>query len=276
MPSKGALHLKIIGEKINGTRKRVQQAIQERDAKFIQDLARSQAEAGADWLDANAGTAPQREPDDLVWLVENIQAVTDKPICLDSANPKALEIAIKVVKQTPMINSISAEPHRLEGVLPLVAQYKTPAVALAMDEKGIPKTKDERLIVIRRLLGETRKLGVADNQLYFDPLAMTIATGIDNGTIFFDSIRAIRAEFPEVHLTCGLSNISFGMPARVYINRVFLALSMEAGLDCAICDPMDHEIRTTMLATELLLGQDKHCLKYTRAFRAGAFNKPVK
>jgi 5-methyltetrahydrofolate corrinoid/iron sulfur protein methyltransferase len=266
--------LKIIGEKINGTRKRVQQAIVERDAAFIQDLARKQAEAGADWLDANAGTAPQREPDDLIWLVENIQAVTDKPICLDSANPAALEIAIKAVKQTPMINSISAEPHRLTGVLPLVAEHKTPAIALAMDEKGIPKTKEDRMNVIRRLLGETRKLGVADNQLFFDPLAMTIATGQDNGLTFFDTIRSIRSEFPEVHITCGLSNISFGMPARAYINRVFLTLSMQAGLDSAICDPMDHDIRTTILSTELLLNLDKHCLKYTRAFRAGAFNKP--
>jgi cobalamin-dependent methionine synthase I len=266
--------LKIIGEKINGTRKRVQQAIVERDAKFIQDLAINQAQAGADWLDANAGTAPQREPDDLIWLVETIQAVTDKPICLDSANPAALEIAIKVVKQTPMINSISAEPHRLTGVLPLVAQYKTPAIALAMDEQGIPKTKEDRIAVIRRLLGETRKLGIADNQLYFDPLAMTIATSTDNGLTFFDTIRAIRSEFPEVHITCGLSNISFGMPARAYINRVFLTLSMQAGLDSAICDPMDHDIKTAMLATDLLLNQDKHCLKYTRAFRAGAFNKP--
>jgi cobalamin-dependent methionine synthase I len=266
--------LKIIGEKINGTRKRVQQAIVERDAKFIQDLARSQSEAGADWLDANAGTAPQREPDDLIWLVENIQAATDKPICLDSANPKALEVAIKAVKHTPMINSISAEPHRLTGVLPLVAQYKTPAIALAMDEKGIPKTKEERLNVIRRLLGETRKLGIADNQLFFDPLAMTIATGQENGLVFFDTIRSIKSEFPEVHITCGLSNISFGMPARAYINRIFLSLSMQAGLDSAICDPNDHEIRTTMLATELLLNQDKHCLKYTRAFRAGIFNRP--
>jgi 5-methyltetrahydrofolate--homocysteine methyltransferase len=267
--------LKIIGEKINGTRKRVQQAIMERDAKFIQDLAVSQANAGADWLDANAGTAPQREADDLIWLVETIQAATDKPICLDSANPAALEIAIKVVKQTPMINSISAEPHRLTGVLPLVAQYKTPAVALAMDEKGIPKTKEDRLRVIRKLLVETRKLGIPDNTLYFDPLAMTIATGQDNGLTFFDTIRAIRQEFPEVHMTCGLSNISFGMPARAYINRVFLTLSMAAGLDCAICDPNDHEIRTTMLATELLLNQDKHCLKFTKAFRAGAFNRPA-
>ncbi len=267
--------MKIIGEKINGTRKRVKQAIEERDAKFIQDLARSQAEAGADWLDANAGTAPQREPDDLIWLVENIQAVTDKPICLDSANPTALEIAIKAVKQTPMINSISAEPHRLKGVLPLVAQYKTPAIALAMDENGIPKTKEDRINVIRRLLGETRKLGIADNQLYFDPLAMTIATGQDNGLTFFDTIRSIRSEFPEVHITCGLSNISFGMPARAHINRVFLTLAMQAGLDSAITDPLDYEIRTAILATELLLGLDKHCLKYTRAYRAGALNKPV-
>jgi cobalamin-dependent methionine synthase I len=267
--------LKIIGEKINGTRKRVAQAIQERDAAFIQDLARKQAESGADWLDANAGTHPSREADDLIWLIENIQAATDKPICLDSANPKALDAAIKAVKQTPMINSISAEPHRLQGVLPIVAANKTPAIALAMDEKGIPKTKEDRMHVIRRLLDETRKLGVADNQLYFDPLAMTISTGIDNGLTFFDTIRAIRSEFPEVHITCGLSNISFGMPARAYINRVFLTLSMQAGLDSAICDPMDHEIKTTILATELLLGQDKHCLKYTRAYRAGAFNKPV-
>jgi cobalamin-dependent methionine synthase I len=267
--------LRIIGEKINGTRKRVAQAIQERDAAFIQDLARKQAEAGADWLDANAGTHPSREPEDLVWLVENIQAATDKPICLDSANPNALEIAIKAVKQTPMINSISAEPHRLKGVLPIVAAHKTPAIALALDENGIPKTKEDRLSVIRRLLAETRKLGVADNQLYFDPLAMTIATGQENGLVFFDTIRAIRSEFPEVHITCGLSNISFGMPARPYINRVFLTLSMHAGLDSAICDPMDHDIKTTILASELLLNQDKHCLRYTRAFRAGAFTKPV-
>jgi 5-methyltetrahydrofolate--homocysteine methyltransferase len=104
---------------------------------------------------------------------------------------------------------------------------------------------------------------------------MTIATGNENGLIFFDTIREIRKQFPEVHMTCGLSNISFGMPARSFINRVFLAFSMEAGLDCAICDPNNQDIKTTMLAAELLLGQDKHCLKFTRAFRAGVFNKPV-
>jgi len=267
--------LKIIGEKINGTRKRVAQAIQERDAAFIQDLARKQTEAGADWLDANAGTHPDREADDLIWLIENIQAAVETPICLDSANPKALEVAVKAVNKTPMINSISLEPARLKGVLPIVAANKCPAVALAMDEKGIPKTKDERMAIIRRLLVETRGQGIPDDNLYFDPLAMTMSTGSENGLIFFNTIRAIRSEFPGVHITCGLSNISFGLPARSFINRVFLILSMEAGLDSAILDPMDQDIKTALLATELLLGRDRHCLKYTRAYRAGVFNKPV-
>lgn len=263
----------IIGEKINGTRKRVAQAIQERDAAFIQDLAKKQTEAGAHWLDTNAGTHPSREADDLIWLIENIQAVVDTPICLDSANPAALEMAIKAVKKTPMINSISAEPNRLNGILPIVAANKCPTIALAMDEKGIPKTKDERMIIIRRIIAETRKMGIPDSNLFIDPLAMTMSTSSESGLIFFDTIRAIRSEFPEAHITCGLSNISFGLPARSYINRVFLSLAMAAGLDSAILDPMDPEIKTTLLATELLLGRDRYCLNYTRAYRAGVFNK---
>jgi len=266
--------LKIIGEKINGTRKRVKQAIEERDAAFIQNLAKEQTSAGADWLDANAGTAPQREPEDLIWLVENIQAAVDTPICLDSANPLALEAAIKAVNKTPMINSISLEPNRL-GVLPIVAANKCPAIALAMDEKGIPKTKEERISIIGRMLEKTRTMGIPDGNLYFDPLAMTIGTGDNNGLIFFDSIREIRQKFPDVHMTCGLSNISFNLPDRAFINRVFLTLSMEAGLDCAICDPNNQDIQISILATELLLGKDRRCLNWIRKYRNRNEKKPV-
>ena len=127
--------MKIIGEKINGTRKRVAKAIAERDADFIKHLALAQAEAGSTWLDVNAGTLPDREPEDLVWLIETIQPVVDIPLCLDSANPKALKIAIQAVDRTPMINSISGEPDRLAGILPLVAEHGCPVIALAMDEK---------------------------------------------------------------------------------------------------------------------------------------------
>src|SRR5512141_3237587 len=127
--------MQIIGEKINGTRKRVAQAIAERDAGLIRDLACQQAEAGSTWLDVNAGTHPKQEPDDLVWLIENVQAVVDTPLCLDSANPQALAVAIKAVNKTPMINSISGESQRLEGILPLVAEHGCRVIALAMDDK---------------------------------------------------------------------------------------------------------------------------------------------
>ena len=265
--------MEIIGEKINGTRKRVAQAIADRDADFVQDLARKQAEAGSTWLDVNAGTHPKQEPDDLVWLIETVQAVVDTPLCLDSANPAALAVAIKAVNQTPMINSISGEPERLAGILPLVAEHGCRVIALAMDAKKIPETAEARVDVIHKVLEATRGAGVPDEHIYVDPLAMTISTNIQSGQIFFDTMRAVHAAYPEVHFTAGLSNISFGLPARSYINRAFLTLALHAGLDCAILDPLDQELKAALLAAELVLGRDRHCLNYTRAYRAGVFNK---
>ncbi len=263
--------MKIIGEKINGTRKRVATAITERDTDFIKDLAQKQVEAGAAWLDVNAGTHPNHEADDLTWLIDTIQAVVDIPLCLDSANPAALAVAIKAVNQTPMINSISGEPERLDGILPLVAEHGCQVIALAMEAKKIPETVEGRVAVIETVIQKTRSSGVPDAFIYVDPLAMTIGTNIQSGLIACDTIRAIHQAYPEVHFTVGLSNISFGLPARSYINRAFLTVAMTAGLDSAILDPLDRELRATILATELVLGQDRHCLNYTRAYRAGVF-----
>jgi 5-methyltetrahydrofolate--homocysteine methyltransferase len=261
--------VKIIGEKINGTRKLVGQAIARRDADYIQILARKQAEAGSHWLDVNAGTPPDREPDDLVWLVHTVQTAVDTRLCLDSANPDALRIALQAVRKTPMINSISGEPDRLTGVLPIVAEFGCEVIALAMDDQGIPASVDTRLAVVRRLLQATRAAGVPDDKVYVDPLVMTIATDVQCGNVALGTMRAVRAEFPQVHLSTGLSNVSFGLPVRSLINRTFLTLALAAGMDTAICDPLDREFKAALLATELLLGRDKHCLGYTRAFRAG-------
>lgn len=266
--------IKLIGEKINGTRKRVAQAIAERDVAFIQDVARKQAAAGATWLDVNAGTHPDREPEDLVWLIDTIQAVVDIPLCLDSANPQALAVAIKAVHQTPMINSISGEPQRLEGILPFVAEHGCPVIALAMDAQKIPETSATRVAVVHTILAATRAAGIPDERIYVDPLAMTISTNTQSGMIFFDTLRTVHEIYPEVHFTAGLSNISFGLPARSYINRAFLTLALAAGLDSAILDPLDQELKAALLAAELLLGRDPHCLHYTRAYRAGVFHKP--
>ena len=266
--------MKIIGEKINGTRQRVAQAIEERNTGFVRDLATKQAEAGAAWLDVNAGTHRSREPDDLIWLVETIQPVVEIPLCLDSANPQALVAAIQVVERTPMINSISGEPQRLGDILPLVAEHGCSVIALAMDDKGIPETCELRMEVIRKVMEAARAHGVPDGNVYIDPLAMTLATNTDSALITLDTMHAIRQEFPDTHLTMGLSNISFGLPARSYINRAFLTLALAAGLDCAILDPLDREMKAALVAAELVLGQDRHCLTYTRAYRAGLFNGP--
>jgi 5-methyltetrahydrofolate--homocysteine methyltransferase len=265
--------MEIIAEKINGTRKRVARAIAERDAGFIKDLAVKQAQAGSTWLDVNACTHPEQEPDDLLWLIENVQSVVDNPLCLDSANPQALQIAIEAVRKTPMINSISGESDRLEGILPLVAEHGCQVIALAMDGTKIPESADRRLEVIRRVMKATRAASVPDAKVYVDPLAMTIATNTPSALIALDTIQAVRKEYPEAHLTMGLSNISFGLPARSYINRAFLTLALAAGLDSAILDPLDRELRTALLAAELVLGRDRHCLNYTRAYRAGVFNE---
>ncbi len=264
--------MKIIGEKINGTRNRVAKAITERDADFIKDLAVRQAEAGSTWLDINAGTHPDKEPDDLIWLIENIQPEVDIPLCLDSANPKALEAAIQVVKKKPMINSISGEPERLEKILPLVAEHGCEVIALAMDDKKIPETYEKRLEVIDVIISATRAAGVSDDKVYVDPLAMTIATANQSAVMACETIRTVKAKFPEVHFTMGLSNISFGLPARKQINRGFLILAMQAGLDSAILDPLDKELRAAIVTTELLLGKDKHCMNYLNASRKSLFD----
>ena len=261
--------MKIIGEKINGTRKRVKEAVLNRDTAFIQKLASDQAQAGAAWIDVNAGTPVEREPEDLMWLVQTVQAAVDKPLCLDSANPIALAAALPEVKQAPLMNSISGEQGRLAGVLPLAARAQGGVIALAMDDKGIPTTMEGRLEIVQRLMGLTREAGIPDEQVYVDPLVMTIGASGDAGRIALATVRAVRAEFPKVHFTSGLSNVSYGLPARTLINRAFLTVMLEAGLDGAILDPLDRELRKSILAAEAVLGIDRHCLSYTRAFRAG-------
>ncbi len=261
--------MKIIGEKINGTRKAVKEAVLNRDTEFVQKLACSQAEAGSTWIDVNAGTPTDREPDDLVWLVETVQAVVDKPLCLDSANPAALAAALPHVKKAPLINSISGETNRLTGVLPLAAQAKGGVIALAMDDKGIPATAEGRLAIVSRLIEETRAVGIPDEQVYVDPLVMTIGASGDAARVALATVRSVKAEYPKVHFTSGLSNVSYGLPVRTLVNRAFLTLMLEAGLDSAILDPLDRELRKAMLAAEATLGIDRHCLNYTRAYRAG-------
>jgi cobalamin-dependent methionine synthase I len=266
--------MKIIGERINGNWSRVKKAVAERDAALIQGLAQQQAEAGVDWLDVSSGTPPEREPEDLAWLVQTVQEVVEVPLCLDSANPRALAAAIEQVRETPLINSINGEQARLDGILPLVGESGCEVIALAMGDQGIPSDVEGRLTVIRRVLEKLHGVGVPDDKIYVDPLVMAIAADTESGRIALETMRAVHAECPEVHISSGLSNISFGLPVRTLINRAFLTVAMEAGLDTAILDPLDRELRKALLAAEVVLGRDRYCLNYTSAYRAGLLKGP--
>ena len=167
------------------------QAIAERDAAFIADLAQKQAEPSTAWLDVNAGTMPAQEPDDLLWLIDTIQGVVDTPLSLDSANPKALSVAVLAVRKTPLINSISGKAERLEGILPIVAAHGCQVIALAMDGKKIAATSAKRMEVMQEeIITETRKAGVPDGSIYIDPLAMTLSTNVQSAMIAFNTQSA--------------------------------------------------------------------------------------
>lgn len=259
----------IIGEKINGTLKKTAAAIESRDAAFIQELAQRQAQAGADYLDINAGTAAAREPQDLAWLIDTVQAVVEIPLCLDSANPAALKTGLERVNKTPLINSISGEASRLEGILPLAAERGCPLIALLLSDAGIPPGVEERLAIAHRIIEHTRQAGVPDDHVYIDPLAMALCTRTEGCQIAIETMRRLREQYPAVRFSIGLSNVSFGLPMRSLINQAFLAQALAAGLDAAIIDPLDQGLINMLYATELVLGRDRFCRNYTRAFKAG-------
>jgi 5-methyltetrahydrofolate--homocysteine methyltransferase len=259
-----------IGEKINGTRKTVQEAVLKRDRAFIEKTALEQAQAGADYLDVNAGTSPDRETDDMLWLIGIVQEVTELPICIDSSSPGTLAAALAHVKQTPMVNSVNADPARLEAFLPLIRDKEAPVIALALDESqtGMPKTVGERMENVRRVMEAAASYGIPEERLYIDPLIMSVATDDTAGPAVLEAIRAIRAAYPAAHITGGLSNISFGLPVRELVNRTFLTLAMAAGMDSAVVNPANRALIESLKATDLILGRDRFCRSYTKAVKA--------
>ena len=267
--------MEIIGEKINTSRKSVKQAVQERDAAFIKDLARRQAEAGATYLDVNSGLAlqPEEEAADLAWLVPLLQEEVDLPLCIDSTRVPALETALKLHRGRAMINSISGDASQMEAILPLVKQYQCKVVALTSSKgKGIPATSAARLEIAAAIAQEAQKYGVPVEDIYFDPLVLTLSTDQKNGLVFLETLREIKQALPGAKTISGLSNISFGLPKRKLINTAFLVLAVGSGLDAAILDPTDKEMLALLQATETLLGKDPYCVQYLKAFRAGRFD----
>jgi 5-methyltetrahydrofolate corrinoid/iron sulfur protein methyltransferase len=259
----------IVGERINGTSRKVREAVVSRDTDFVVSLAQRQTEAGAAYLDVNAGTDPEREPDDMVWLVKTVQGATGQLCCIDSPNVDSLRAGLEVHQGQALVNSVSAESSRMQSTIALAAQHGARLVALTLDDAGLPSTAAQRVAIATRLGEAALAAGIALSDLFIDPLARSIAIENDQGAAFLDSVSDILEALPSAHVICGLSNISFQMPARPLLNRTFLAMAMARGMDAAILDPLDKAIMASVCSAEVLLGRDEMCLGYIQAFRAG-------
>lgn len=257
----------IIGELINASRPGIEAAIRERNAAFIQDIAKRQVLAGADLIDINAGTLGEEEPQALAWLANTIQEVVDIPLCIDSPNPLAIEVALKACRKKAMINSITAEKERYENMIPLIKAYGASVIALCMDESGVPDNAEDRVAIAERMVSLLTRDGIPRDDIYLDIIIRPISVSTGDGIAALETVRGIRQRVPGAHTICGLSNVSFGLPNRRLLNRTFLCILMGAGLDSVILDPLDREIMAAASAAEALLGRDEFCMKYISACR---------
>lgn len=259
----------VIGERINTSRKLVQAAVAERNADYIIDDVKKQQDAGANYIDINAGARIGHETEDMKWLLDTIQPVATVPLTLDSPDPAVLEMAYKMVEKTPMINSISLEKERFDAMMPFLKGKNCRVIALCMDDSGMPAASEDIVARARTLVKELNAIGIPTASIYVDPLVQPISTDTKKGVMVLGAVRAIKAEFPDVHISGGLSNISYGLPQRKIINRTFVTLMMGAGMDSAIIDPLDQKIMATIRTADMLLGHDDYCMKFLKGVRAG-------
>lgn len=255
----------IIGEKLNSAIPSIREAIKNRDVQFVQDLARKQTECGAHYIDVNTAQG-NNELDDMEWIVKTVQEVVDTPLCIDTVDAEVAEKGLSLCKGKAMLNSISMEKARLEGMIPLIKKYGCSVIGLTMDDNGIPKTAEERIKIAGELVDIFKQENLDLNELYIDPLVLPVAVSSDNAMIFFECLSEIKEKY-QVKTVSGLSNVSHQMPKRKLINRYFLTICMVHGMDAAIMDPIDRKLTTAVITTDLLLNKDKYGRKYLKAHR---------
>lgn len=261
----------IIGERINPTgRKRLAAEMQAGDFSRVVADALAQVTAGAHILDINAGVPsaiPQKiEPELMIRAVEIVQSVTDIPLCIDSSVVPALIAGLKAAKGRPIVNSVTGEEERLEAILPVVAEYKVPVIAISNDERGISYEAKERFAIAKRIVDRAATYGIPPEDVIIDPLAMPVGAVDQAGRTLFTIVRMIREEL-GCNTMCGASNISFGMPNRPLLNATFIAMAIAAGMTCAITNPLEKEIRHSIYAADALNGNDESSMRYLAAMR---------
>ncbi|MDY6892798.1 MAG: dihydropteroate synthase [Chloroflexota bacterium] len=263
----------VVGENINASNKSVGQAISNKDREFLENIARDEAAAGADFIDVNAGVSlgSWETPEAAMeWLVEIVQSVTNKPLAIDSDVPSVIEAALRRYKgDKVMINSVNAETERLDAIGPLAAERQALLVALPMGTDGIPNNVEERLAACEVIMTHLTRLGLQEEQVYFDPLVLPVSVDPNQSIVTLKTIEQIKSRFPSAKTVMGLSNISFGLPQRGMINRAFLLMAAYAGLDAAIMNPLDARMMSFVRVADMLTGKDPSCKGYIRAHRKG-------
>jgi len=263
----------LIAEKINGSIPSCAAAIKAGDESYIKDLAKRQAEAGVDFIDCCASVRIN-ELETISWMIEAIQSVTDCPISLDSPDVSVLVDAMSLCKRPGMFNSVSGEGDKLDIAFPLLAKPENKdwqIMALLCDDKGIPKSADKRIEVFHMIMSKADHYGIDEKRIYIDPLVEMLCTADDGEGIHlvFDVIKQIKKSHPSVHISGAISNVSFNLPVRRIVNQAFTALAINAGMDCAVLDPLNNDLRGIILAAEAMLGLDDLCVEYVTAYREG-------
>jgi 5-methyltetrahydrofolate--homocysteine methyltransferase len=249
---------RIIGERINPTgRKQLTEELKVMDMTTVKKDAAAQVAAGAAVLDLNAGIPGFDEPAMLSAVVQAVHEVVDVPLCIDSSTPEALEAAVPLAQGKVLINSVTAEDHSLERLLPLVKKFGAAVIGMANDSDGISMDPVVRLAAARKIVEAAADHGIPREDIIIDPLTMPIGAAPDAATSMFDTMRLIREEL-GVNLSCGASNISFGMPDRRGIDATFLSMSIMGGMNTAITNPLHEQGRKAILAADLLLGRDEY------------------
>lgn len=258
----------IIGERINPTgRKKMQAAILEGDFEMVRQDAISQVAAGAAILDVNAGVPGIDESALLQRLVREVSAVVDVPLCIDTADPEALETAMEIYEGKALVNSVNGEEKSLNAILPVVGEHGAAVIALCMDDDGIPDTPDKRLAVAAKIVERAAQYGIALEDIVVDPLVMSMGADSSAGRTALETTRLIAEEL-GVNITMGASNCSFGLPDRKGINAAFITMAIHAGVTCPITNPLVPEITTSILAADLAMGRDGYAMRWIKSYRS--------
>jgi 5-methyltetrahydrofolate--homocysteine methyltransferase len=258
----------IIGERINPTgRKKLQAALEAGNFDIVRQDAVDQVAAGAAVLDVNAGIPDGDEPALLKEAVLTVMQVTDVPLCIDTADPKALSAALSIYEGKALVNSVNGEERSLDQILPLIKDYGAAVIGLCMDDSGIPETPEKRLGVAAKIIERAGKLGIGPEDVVIDPLVETMGPDHNAGRTTLETTELIVKEF-GVNITMGASNVSFGLPDRMHINATFIAMAIHAGLTCPITNPLATELSTAVLAADLAMGRDEWCTRWIEAFRS--------